>query len=267
LDLTVPGGDGGKEAIGKLLSSDPNAKVIVISGYSDDPVLSDYRRYGFAGMLAKPFRAEALVGLVQSLSRPSAPGVCYTTDFALDEKPISEGGAWTHVGLDWAVVQTTGGNAFGTQTGNDGYDDSYAHLSGFPPDVTVSATICRAGGIPAGDVHEVELLLRWADAAHDARGYECLLHHAGNYAEIVRWEGALGSFTYLARGKGAAPKTGDVLKATIVGNVITMYLNDVQLVQATDSTFATGDPGIGFFRRATGTNTLFGFSSFSARAL
>jgi PAS domain S-box-containing protein len=67
MDLTVPGGDGGKETIGKLLAVDKDARVVVVSGYSNDPVLADHRRYGFAGMLTKPFRAEALLSLVQSL--------------------------------------------------------------------------------------------------------------------------------------------------------------------------------------------------------
>jgi two-component system cell cycle sensor histidine kinase/response regulator CckA len=66
MDLTVSGGDGGKEAIVKLLKVDKNARAIVASGYSDDPVLADYRRYGFVGMLAKPFRFEDLVQVVQA---------------------------------------------------------------------------------------------------------------------------------------------------------------------------------------------------------
>jgi hypothetical protein len=197
----------------------------------------------------------------------NVPGVCYSTNFALDEKPIWENGAWTHVGLDWATVQTFGGKAFGTQTGSGGYDDSYAHLSGFPPDVSVSATIYKAAGIPAGDIHEVELHLRWADAVHNARGYECLLHHNGNYAQIVRWEGGLGKFTYIAYGASPAPKTGDVLSATAVGNVITFYLNGAKIAQATDATWAAGDPGMGFYRESSGTNTLYGFSSYSVQAL
>jgi hypothetical protein len=197
----------------------------------------------------------------------NVPGLCYSTDFPLGENPISEGGRWTHVGLDWAVVQTVGGKAFGTQSGTGGYDDSYAHLSGFPPDLSISATIYKAPGIPAGDIHEVELHLRWADAPHLARGYECLLHHNGNYAQIVRWEGGFGKFTYLANATAPAPKTGDVLTATAVGDVITFSLNGVELVRAKDSTWATGDPGMGFYREAAGSNTLYGFSSFSVQAL
>ncbi|MGV1098595.1 ATP-binding protein [Thiovibrio sp. JS02] len=55
MDLTIPGGMGGKEAIRELLAFAPHAKVIVASGYSNDPVMSNYREYGFAAMLSKPF--------------------------------------------------------------------------------------------------------------------------------------------------------------------------------------------------------------------
>ena len=68
----------------------------------------------------------------------------YSTTFDATEAPISEGGAWTHVGLDWTLVDTGGGIAFGTQTGTGGYDDSYAHLSGFPPDHGASGVIFRS---------------------------------------------------------------------------------------------------------------------------
>lgn len=60
LDLTIPGSMGGKEAIKKLLELDPELKAIVFSGYSDDPVMSNYREYGFRGMIAKPFDLQAL---------------------------------------------------------------------------------------------------------------------------------------------------------------------------------------------------------------
>ena len=55
MDLTVPGGMGGKEAIEKLLLYDPGVKAIVSSGYSSDPILEKYKKYGFKGVLPKPY--------------------------------------------------------------------------------------------------------------------------------------------------------------------------------------------------------------------
>ena len=60
LDLTIPGGMGGKEAINKLLEIDPELKAIVSSGYSDDPVLANFREYGFKGVMPKPFESRSL---------------------------------------------------------------------------------------------------------------------------------------------------------------------------------------------------------------
>jgi len=60
LDLTIPGGMGGKEAINKILEIDPEVKAIVSSGYSDDPVLANFQEYGFKGMMPKPFEFRSL---------------------------------------------------------------------------------------------------------------------------------------------------------------------------------------------------------------
>lgn len=67
MDLTVPAGMGGKEAVRRIIEIDPAAKVIVSSGYSDDPVMSDFRKFGFSGVIAKPYRAKEMMALVGRL--------------------------------------------------------------------------------------------------------------------------------------------------------------------------------------------------------
>ncbi|MBM3264561.1 MAG: response regulator [candidate division Zixibacteria bacterium] len=60
MDLTVPGGMGGREAASHILEKDPKAKIIVSSGYSNDPVLANYREYGFVGIVPKPYKTKQL---------------------------------------------------------------------------------------------------------------------------------------------------------------------------------------------------------------
>ncbi len=60
LDMTIPGGMGGKETIRKLLKINPKVNAIVSSGYSTDAVMADYRSFGFAGLASKPFNLKEL---------------------------------------------------------------------------------------------------------------------------------------------------------------------------------------------------------------
>jgi len=60
LDLTIPGGMGGKETMEQLRKIDPDIKGLVCSGYSNDPVLANYQAHGFQGMVAKPFQVNEL---------------------------------------------------------------------------------------------------------------------------------------------------------------------------------------------------------------
>ncbi|MFC1552437.1 PAS domain S-box protein, partial [Candidatus Latescibacterota bacterium] len=60
MDLTIPGGMGGRETITKLLEIDPGANAIISSGYSNDPVISDFKDYGFKGFVLKPFNPDEL---------------------------------------------------------------------------------------------------------------------------------------------------------------------------------------------------------------
>jgi two-component system, cell cycle sensor histidine kinase and response regulator CckA len=72
MDLTIPGGMGGKETMRRLLEIDPNAKGIVTSGYSNDPILAKYQQYGFRGVVQKPYQMRELDrALQQVINAPS----------------------------------------------------------------------------------------------------------------------------------------------------------------------------------------------------
>jgi PAS domain S-box-containing protein len=71
MDLTIPGGMGGRETAQRLLEIDPEARPIVSSGYSDDPVMAHFRDHGFVGVVAKPYDvAEVSRVLARVLQRP-----------------------------------------------------------------------------------------------------------------------------------------------------------------------------------------------------
>lgn len=231
---------------------------------------------------APVFFVLAVTGLLGAgcggLSRRTIYGsgrVTYSTNFDTDESPLSENGAWRQDGTDWTNVDTAGGTAFGTQPlgaarGPDGeYNDSYAHLTGFPPDQEATAVIHR-GQVDPSCTHEVELLLRWSDSAHSASGYECNLAYDGSYMHVIRWNGALGDFDFLTMSSvpgGIAD--GDTFRATVVGNVITVYVNDIERATVVDSAITSGNPGIGFWRGLGGCGSFgdFGFTSFAASSI
>lgn len=58
MDLTIPGGMGGKDAVKEILSFDPKAKVIVSSGYSNDPIMANCQKYGFCASIVKPYQLQ-----------------------------------------------------------------------------------------------------------------------------------------------------------------------------------------------------------------
>jgi two-component system cell cycle sensor histidine kinase/response regulator CckA len=60
LDLTIPGSIGGKETAQAILAEDPQARLIVSSGYSNDPVMAEYDKYGFRATLVKPYSSEEI---------------------------------------------------------------------------------------------------------------------------------------------------------------------------------------------------------------
>ena len=78
LDLTVPGAIGGREAVKMLLKIDPQVKAIVCSGYCTDPVMANYREYGFSSVLCKPYRPQDLSKVLQELlGECEAQGGCF----------------------------------------------------------------------------------------------------------------------------------------------------------------------------------------------
>jgi hypothetical protein len=211
----------------------------------------------------------------------------YTTNFSIAEDPISQGGKWINgktIGLDWSDVATIPGLAYGTEsgkeTGDNAYDDSTALLTGsWQPDQTVEATV-RSVNQNENVFEEVELRLRSSLSAHNSTGYEVLFRCMPGgqaYASIVRWDGALGKFSYLAQKQGPeyGVTDGDLVKARIVGTLITAYINDRPVLEASDGTYSRGSPGIGFWlQRGSGVsgwlfyrgirNVDYGFTGFAA---
>jgi hypothetical protein len=200
----------------------------------------------------------------------------YATHFERDEDPISEGGLWTNGrtdGLDWADVVTGRGVAHGGRTrmavaerrpeqgilsaggpaaeAVGDYDDPTALLTGSWGRNQHAKARVFSRNQTEEYFQEVELRLRSTMAAHNCSGYEVFwrcLKSENAYSEIVRWNGPAGAFTSLARRQGPeyGVKDGDVVEATIVGDVITSYVNGVVVLTASDGAFTAGKPGIGF---------------------
>jgi CheY-like chemotaxis protein len=72
MDLTIPGGMGGLEAVRKIKGIDSGVKAIVCSGYSNDTVMANYRAFGFCGVIPKPYSLAQLGGAVREVLSPRA---------------------------------------------------------------------------------------------------------------------------------------------------------------------------------------------------
>jgi len=66
MDLNIPNGMGGVEAVKHLLKIDTNAKVLVSSGYSSDPIMQEFQQHGFVGSISKPFDLNGLKSAIQA---------------------------------------------------------------------------------------------------------------------------------------------------------------------------------------------------------
>ena len=60
MDLTIPGGMGGDEALKRLLAIDPKVRAILSSGHVNHPIVEEYKKYGFSGVVSKPYRINDL---------------------------------------------------------------------------------------------------------------------------------------------------------------------------------------------------------------
>jgi PAS domain S-box-containing protein len=78
MDLTIPGGMGGKEAVKKLTEIDPEVKAIVTSGYSNDPIVHEYLNHGFAGVILKPYNVSELGRVVGQIVEPKSSSEQHT---------------------------------------------------------------------------------------------------------------------------------------------------------------------------------------------
>lgn len=197
-----------------------------------------------------------------------APKRYYTTNFDLTENPLSEGGAWVSNGSSWTPLSTASGLCVGNQDNTGGYDDSNSCLRGFAPNHQAWTTIRK--NAPSGLNMEVAVTLRWTITSTLTTGYECNIHHNGNYASITRWNGALGSFDEITHITNVTtPQDGDVLSATVIGTNIVSYLNGAVLATADLAAFGgtiwvTGNPGLDLFRNNGGASNTFCVTSFTA---
>jgi hypothetical protein len=208
----------------------------------------------------------------------------YSTTFRQTENPLSENGIWIEghaAGASlWGNVQTVSGTAYGVDEPTE-YGDPSAILAGtWGPTQTATATV-KINRTPTNKCcHEVELRLRTTISDRSITGYEayCSVMPTERYCHIARWNGPNGSYwNFEAQSSAAFVKDGDVMKATVTGTnptIITLYINGVQTLQATDTGAAgggfgaygpwtTGNPGIGFFDNYDSDWKSFGLSFFS----
>jgi hypothetical protein len=177
------------------------------------------------------------IHLLALFAADSAYANSYSTAFSFSQNPVSEGGNWINglaTGLQWADILVEGNGARGTQSGATPppYDDSLAVLTGtWGADQQAQATV-RTVNQPAGNVfEEVEILLRFKISANSARGYEINFSTSRHYAQVVRWNGPLNSFTLLDSRSISTLNTDDIVKATIAGTsppTISVYINGTQ---------------------------------------
>ena len=218
----------------------------------------------------------------------------YQTTFSLTENPLGEGGRWISRDANRTRIQTTGGNAFGTQAGTGAFDDSYAYLSGvWRPDTEIITTLFKTGS-PFGSI-EQEHLHRCSDTTSTCVGYEVFTNHDGGWLDFVRWTGPsdeLSDFVYLVPA-GTYSVSGGISNGYKFRSTCTTGVNGRAELNAyidrndsngwilingsvvVDSAGAggsavlpSGSPGIGAYRgSSSGDNTTFGASDYQVTQL
>ena len=215
----------------------------------------------------------------------------YKTEFKRNESPLSEGGLWLNGrkdGIDWCDVLVKDGVAFGEVSRNQvverraeqaalgagiegaavgDYDDPTAVLTGqWGPNQYGKVRVFSRNQTDKY-FQEVQIRLRHNMKPKFCNGYEVffrVLDTEAGYAEIVRWNGPVGGWTSLKKliGKKYGVKDGDIIEASIVGNLITGYLNGVAMISVVDDNIKSGAPGIGFNFGVGTTNADHGVRSF-----
>jgi hypothetical protein len=214
----------------------------------------------------------------------------YKTDFPRDETPVDEDGMWLNGkkdAIDFTDCITSNGFIHGApsrmnvlekraEQGNldeseeapvGDYDDPTAILTGEWGPNQHGKGVAHVENPTEEWFQEVQIRLRCTLKPHYISGYEIFfrcLEGENGYAEIVRWNGAVGDWTSLQRHQGPeyGVKDGDVIEATIEGTVITGFINGEEKITVTDDTWDSGAPGVGFNFGVGDTYADHGLSSF-----
>ncbi len=228
---------------------------------------------GTAAAADAEFGVSAFSATGTASSSGSSGSNSYSTAFPATENPLSQNGQWINggtTGLDWNNCRSTPGFALGTQPGTKVGDDSACVLSGsWYTNQSAQITVKINSTSNASEELE-EVWVRSTIAAHSITGYEvtCSVSPSLPFLRISRWDGPEGDNTELANVTTGCVN-GDVVKATVSGNTITVYKNGTSMLTATDSKYTSGSPGMGFYIQnvkgtAAAADAEFGVSAFSA---
>lgn len=210
----------------------------------------------------------------------------YSTSFSGTENPLRESGAWLEAGaegLDWNNCSKTPGKCIGEHSNTVDFSDPTAVIDpvfrAFAPDQAAQAVVTSTSP-PSAYIQEVELRLRSSISAHACSGYEIywrvLPADANAYYAVTRWNGAYNDFTTILIVHGSdvgrtdlGCQNGDTLRAEIEGSTISLFKNGGLVDTVIDGTYATGQPGLGFYMTPghVASKGDFGFTSFSAEDL